>query len=413
MKIGILDLKPESRAALLGRINLAIEEAGIKDVEVVELNLNDAATMRASPPDACFVGPGAYSRLGELIEELRILFKFTPIALVLENEIYSNRGVALRKRYNVDVMPLGDVAHMAGFLIDSQKKESGSAGSGIVVGVAQLKGGVGATSVVAALGSCWAKNNLNTVLIDLDDVNPQITAWARVSSQRRDVVSELLRRGQVTSERINELLSPVEGFDGKLLAIGQPILYNESFHFKADVIDGAPSVSGYMQSLLATLKIDFDLIVLDLGRSWGVSTFSALPYCQVVLLVTDDDGMSVHQTLNNLQRLKSESGGSNEFDFTRWNILLNAYTGRLISPEVLAHEISQMNLMPPEANLYTIPFTEKGRQWGAPGQSLFDLAEDSCRQSIVKIASNLCPFDYVENVGVVDKFVGKVREFVK
>ncbi len=413
MKIAIIDLKPETRAALLGRVNLAIEEAGIKSPELIDLNLNDPGEHRANSPDVCFIGPGSYSRLDDLIQETRALFKYIPIALVLENEIYANRGVALRKKYNLEVMPLGDVAHMAGFLMDAQRHESGAVGAGLIIGIAQLKGGVGATTVTTALGACWARHGVSSVIVDLDDVNPQITSWARVSSQRREAVGESIRKGQVTPDRINELLSPVEGYDGKLLAIGQPLLYNEGFHLKADVLDGAPSSTGYINTLLNSLRADFDTIILDLGRSWGVSTFAALPHCQIVLLVTDDDGMSVRQTLDNLQRLKAESGNSGEFDFTRWNVLLNAYTGRLISPEVLAGEIAQMNLMPPEASLYTIPFTETGRQWGAPGQSLFDLAEDSCRQSIIKIAFNLCPFGYTAESGVVDKLVGKFKQFVK
>ena len=227
------------------------------------------------------------------------------------------------------------------------------------------------------------------------------------------MVVEFLRRGQVPMDRVNELIAPVESFAGKLTAVGQPILYNESFHFKADVLEGAVSSSSYVSSLLNALKPDFDIIVVDLGRSWGVATFAALPICKLVLLVTDDDGMSVRQTLDNLYRLKSESGNSGEFDFTKWNVLLNAYTGRLISPEVLAQEIAQMNLLPPEASLYTIPFTEKGRQWGAPGNSLYDLAEDSCRQSIIRIASNLYPFGHAEEPGLVNKLMGKVRQLVK
>jgi len=395
----------------MGRINMALEEAGIRDADVMEINLNDPGELRQNQPDAIVIGPSAYSRLDELIEEARALFRDSPVALVLESEIYGSRGVALRKRYGVVVMPLGDVAHMAGFLIDAQTKNQPMGGSraGMVVGVAQLKGGVGATTIAAALSACWARNDITSVILDFDDLNPQITSWARVAPQQREVVAEFLKRGQVSIERINEILSPVESFEGKLVAVAQPILYNEGFQYKADVLEGVPSSSGFVVGLINAVRPDFDVVVIDLGRSWGVASFSALPHCSTVLLVTDDDGMSVRQTLDNLQRLKAESGGSGEFDFTKWNIVLNAYTGRLINPETLASEIAQMNLMPPEASLYTIPFSERGRQWGAPGQSLFDLAEDSCKQSILKMASNICPFGYSEEPGLMDKIVGRFR----
>jgi len=185
----------------------------------------------------------------------------------------------------------------------------------------------------------------------------------------------------------------------------QPESYNESFHFKADILEGAPSIAEFLYSLIETLRAEFDVVILDGGRSWGVATFSILPLCQYVLLVTDDDGMSVRRTLDGLQRLRRESDDPNEFDLQRWSLLLNGYTGALISPKELAKEVSDMELLPPESNLYTIPFSEKGRQWGAPGQTMYEVADERTLSVIRKVAYSLIPFRAEgEEKGLVQKW---------
>ena len=258
--------------------------------------------------------------------------------------------------------------------------------------LSQCKGGVGATTLASSLAACWAKHDLSVALLDLDDVNPQITEWAQVGLAKRKTVIELLRHGAVPKQRINELAHPVEGYDGKLVAIGQPENYHESFQLKADVLDGTPSCENYIKSLLTILQDEFDAVVIDGGRSWGIATFAALPFCQNILLVTDDDGMSLYRTLATFQRIYRESDDTEEFDLKKWHVVLNAYTAQLLSPKEVADEIQQLNLFPETSNLFTVPFSETGRQWGAPAQSFYELAEDPIRNIIEEMAFSMIPF---------------------
>ncbi|RMD85103.1 MAG: hypothetical protein D6808_05890 [Candidatus Dadabacteria bacterium] len=416
MRIAIVDISPESRAALIGRLQLACTEAGLLSPEILEVNLNAPGDLPINPPVACFIGPGSYSRFGELIEEIRRITPDVPIALVLENEIYTSRGISLRKRFGVDVMPLGDIAQIAGFLLDcaERKKEAEGTLHSFVVGVAHLKGGVGATTLATSLAACWARNDFTAALVDFDDLSPEATLWSHAKPHHRDVTAEFLRRGEVSQERINELLVPVEGYDGKLVVVAQPLLYKEGFHFKADVLDNAPSASSFVTTLLDVLRKEIGIVVIDLARSWGVATFAALPLCDAVMLVTDDDGMSIRITLDTLERLRGESGDSGEFDFSKWNMVLNSYTGKLITPQVLAEEVDKLDIMPPEASLFTVPFSESGRQWGAPGKSFYDLAEPSVKEVIFKICSTLVPMEgkASEDQGALGKLVGKLKSFI-
>lgn len=415
MQILVVDIDPASSAALSGRVQEALRQVEMKKVEQLDIHPDRLEEIDPSNVMGVFIGPGSYARLEEIVSLVRTALPSTPVAVVLENEIYATEALFLRKSLSLHVMPIGDLAQIASFLIDCDTQVSNNGPASRirgVIGMAQLKGGVGVTTLVAAFASCWAKYGLSVVAIDLDDINPQLTAWARVGTSQKNVISELLRQGEVPTNRLNEMLNPVEGYEGRLVVVGQPERYNESFHFKADVLDGAPSSAEFVTSLITHLRSEFDVVIIDLGKSWGVATFTALPQCQHVLLVTDDDGMSVRCTLDNLLRLRKESDDPDEFDLSRWSMVLNAYTGRLIIPKELAKEIRDMDLLPSESSLFTIPFSEKGRQWGAPGQSFYDLAEDSVRQVIRKVAYNLVPFRYESDTPLLGKIVKRWNNLI-
>lgn len=399
MYILVVDSNLATRAALLGRMQEAVRQVQMRRIEVLEAELEQLPQFNPDEIVGIIVGPGFYQDLGNLVSKIKVTYPKSMVGVVLENETYATEAVFLRKNLDARIMPLGDMAQLASFVIDSDnlanQKSPGHKNRG-VIGIAQLKGGVGATTVTAALAACWAQHGLSVCAIDFDDVNPQLTAWARVSQSHRAIVAELLKTGELPNNRLNEVLFPVEGYAGKFVVLGQPERYNESFHFKADVFEGAPSAAEFVTSMIANLRNEFDVVLIDLGKSWGISTFAALPLCQQILLVSDDDGMSVRCTLDNLQRLKRESEDPDEFDLSRWSIVLNAYTGQLINPKDLAREIREMELLPEDCSLYTVPFSEQGRQWGAPGQTFYELAEEEVKEVIRKYAFNLVPFKYEE-----------------
>lgn len=419
MHILIFDSNLATRAALLGRIQEAMRQVQMRRIDVIEAEIEKISEYDSAEVIGVLLGSGHYQDMGTHINKIKVTFPKAMAGIVLENETYASEAVFLRKNLEARIMPLGDLAQLASFVIDcdehAHQNNPGHRNRG-VLGIAQLKGGVGATTITAALAACWAKHGLSVCAIDYDDVNPQLTMWGRVSSAHRGLVAEFLRGGEIPASRLNEILYPVEGYGGQFVIVGQPERYNESFHFKADIFEGAPSAAEFVTSLITSLRNEFDVVLIDFGKSWGISTFATLPLCQQVLLVTDDDGMSVRCTLDNLQRLQQESEDPEEFDLGRWSMVLNAYTGQLINPKDLAREIREMDLLPEDCSLYTIPFSEHGRQWGAPGQSFYELAEEEVKEVIRKYAFNLVPFKYEEqdlNIsGNFSKLLKKVQSLL-
>lgn len=416
MQILVADPVAQSREELVARVHEALRQAGIKRAEVVDGDLSMiTAKQKSESYQAIFLGPGCYQNLEESIGSIKGSLPDVPHTLVLDNERYSQEGLELRRLLSVRIMALADLAQMADFLLDCEARFGTSANvrSRGVITVTQLKGGVGASTIAAGLAACWARHDMSVALVDFDDVNPQLTEWGRVGTSQRRAMSEMLRQGDVPKYRVNELAHPVEGFNGKLAIIGQPIRYQESFHFKADVIEGAPSASIFVPSLMNALREEFDVIVVDSSKSWGITTFSLLPLSQQILLVTDEDGMSVRRTLDNLHRLTRESDDPAEFDLSRWSFVFNCYTGKLLSPKDLSIEIRELDLFPDSATLYTIPYSAEGRQWGGPGQSFYDLVDDRVKQGIKKIAFSLVPFRQEAEEPLHKKFQKHIQKLVQ
>lgn len=406
MRVFVLDRQSESRAQLSERVNEALRQAGIKRADLVEGDPGPLFLAAAgAAPDIAFLGPGCYVEIEEAVLQLRSLYPAAAIAVVLSNDLYAAEAVGLRRVINARVMPIADIAQMAQFVLDSVQTTTAPTSSrqGIIP-VVQFKGGVGATTVAAALASCWAQHEQRVALVDLDDLNPQITEWAGAGSAQRAACAALLRAGTVPKYRLKEIVTPVHGYDDSFVVVGQPHLYRDAFHFKADVLPDAPSAADFITSLLNILQDEYDVVVVDTGRSWGISTFAALPMSRRVLLVTDDDGLSLRRTIDSFIRVYKESDDAAEFDLSRWSVIFNAYTGRLLAPQDAGREIAELDLFPEAVDLFTIPFCERGRLWGAPGESFYDLAAEEVKAAIREIAFSLFPFRYEETVSLSGRF---------
>ncbi len=260
----------------------------------------------------------------------------------------------------------------------------------LVIGICQLKGGVGATTLAAALGGCWARAGKTVTLVDFDDVNPHLTSWAASEASVRAAVSRALRAGIVGS--VDSISSPIPGYDGKLRVVPQPIAYHESFHYKANVLEGAASATEFVHALLLALERSSDLSLLDLGGSWGMATFAALPHCARVLCIVDDDPLSVSRSFESLRRLSAESDDGREFDFNRWSVVLNGFTNQVISPETMGMKVRQCGLFQASTEVMFVPFSAPGRDWGSAGVTFYDSADRRARIAIEKICDSIQHF---------------------
>ncbi len=396
MRILLIDRNPQARSILSVRVGEALRQIGLKRSETIETDLDRLVWDKSdSVPSVAFLGPGYYQDVATSVAKFRAAFPRTPLAIVLDNDVYATAAVELRRELSARIMPIADIAQMAQFILDYDTKlqaetETGNQG---IVAVCQLKGGVGATTITAALAACWAKHELSVAMLDLDDLNPQLTLWSKATSARRRIVSELLLMGEVPAFRVTELAHPIELYGGNLSVIPQPERYQESFHFKADVVESIPSSSEYIRSLIPALQSAFDVVVVDVGRSWGIATFALLPFCRHVLLVGNNDRTTLFHSFENLSRLYRESDDPEEFDLNRWQVIMNTNViGEELAVEEIREQIEALELFPKSTRITTLAHSRQGSEWSLTEGTLYDLAEESVRGEIEELAFRLVPF---------------------
>jgi cellulose biosynthesis protein BcsQ len=395
--IYIYGRSPEARATIRGRLTEAARQAELGEVSFQEFALADVDRIDWEKAFSCILGPELNTDTELVIDKLRAAYPLGAVALLLNPDEYATRAVALRRTLAVHVCSTADLAHLSGFLLSAAAEPTLTARTPYreaTIGVCQLKGGVGATTLSAALSACWARHGLGVALVDLDDVNPHLTAWAQATPHQRAFAAHCLRRGEIDRSRVEELLAPIEGFDGKFVVVPQPEPYHEAFHTKADLIEDAPSASAFINAIGAVLGSELDIVTYDLGRSWGIGTFAALKRCSHVVLVVDDDAISLDRTLANLSRLRAHSDDPNEFNFSRWSVVLNGYTGRNVSADEAAAAIARTGLFPTDANLYTLPYSKEAERWSEGRRSLYETADQRTRDVVRRIACNVVPFQY-------------------
>lgn len=416
MRVFVIDPVESYREMLAARVREALRQTGLRRVDVVVGGFDRLGGDYGEEPSGVgFLGPGCSDSLDSAIADFRRFYPSLPLALVLSNESYASDAVDVRRRMNVRTMPIADIAQMAQFILDYdgrlvQGREAKARG---IVSVCQLKGGVGGTTVAAALGSCWERNGRSVVLVDLDDVNPQLTAWGEVDLAKRRAVTELLREGEVTTHRVPEVLHRVDGFE-QLALVGQPEFYRESFHFKADILENAPSAADFVRSLLSSLSSHFDVVVVDTGRSWGIATFASFLVSQHVLLVIDQKELSLTRTLENMKRLYRESDDPEEFDLSRWKVLINRSTMDAWSNEKVRAQIAEIELFPDAIPLFRLSTSTRPALWDRPGATLFTEGEDRITSALSSLAFSLVPFhQQYHNGSLINRLYRSVSRFVE
>jgi len=399
MNIVIIDQDPAGRASLYGTVQMAIRQAQLRRIGIVDVNFESLNQVNTDVVQVCIIGPGCYSIIEKVIERIKTLMPSVKCALIVETHLYEKAVVSVKRAFDIPVMRTGDIGPISAFLIDCDAKiKSGSddVNKGVIA-VTNIAAGAGSTTFTAALGACFARHELSVALVDFSRLNPKLTKVAKVSDNARNIVSDCIKRGHVPVDRLNEIVHPYAGYEGKMVVVGAPISYQERNHFLSDVIVDAPSVSEYVQSLIPILRNEFDIVLIDCGDSWGVATFSCMPLCHDVLLVTDDTGDSVIETLSTLKELAQQSGDPEEFDFAKWSIVINKYTKKAVRMQELAIEVDGYNLFPAGVNIFTLAKSDMGAMWGEPGKTFYEASFSDERSQLIKIATSFIPFKYDEN----------------
>lgn len=388
MKLLIVDSTTESQAFCAKRI----ESFNQNDVEMLDLRVKLVSDKefaeRINEADVLVLGSGLGDRAVSLSRQATSMVPWLHIVMFVTDEAYG--GGAFRAAHSAGVRKVfPDSASPLDFLqelvaIHAEFRREGRTREGRVISITHAKGGVGATSISAALAEVCSVYSRKTMLWDLDVETRDLSRSLTVNGTEAKVVSSWINGSrEISRESLKDALIPISGDVSVLMP---PDRMAESMDLVCHT-DGM----GIVQRVLEVARNLFDVIIVDTGGRMGPSTGSILRGSDVVVLVIDDTVLGLTAVDLYLTFIKTLVGGVDRLVF-----LVNPYSGALLGvPQIAAELEPAHHLGEAPWRLPPVPHDAKAAQWPGSGRTLYSMGQKSTRVVLERIAKDLGMIDAV------------------
>lgn len=395
MKLLIVDSSTESQALCAKRIE-AFNQA---DMEMLDLKVKLAGERefaeRLHEADVLVLGSGLGDRSVNIARQAMAATPWLHIVMFVTDEAYG--GGAFRAAHSVGVRKVfPDSASPLDFLqelvaIHAEFRREGRTKEGKVIAITHAKGGVGATSITAALGEVCSVYNRRTLLWDLDVETRDLSRSLTVNGVEAKVVSAWVNGSrEISRESLKDAIIPISSDVSVLMP---PDRMAESMDLVCHT-DGM----GIVQRVLELSRVLFDLVIVDTAGRMGPSTGTILRSADIVVIVIDDTILGLTAVDLYLTFVKTLVGGVDRIVF-----LVNAYSGTFLGvPQIAAELEPAHHLGEAPWRLPLVPNDPKGGQWPGSGRTLYSLGSKQTRAVLEKIAREL---------GIIEGPAGVQRPF--
>jgi cellulose biosynthesis protein BcsQ len=382
LKLLIVDHTTEAQAFCAKRIE-AFNRADMEmlDLKVKLVNEREFAE-RAPEADVVVVGSGVGERGVALARQANSLAPWVHIIMFVTDAAYG--GGAFRAAHSAGVRKVfPDSASPLDFLqelvaIHAEFRKEGRAHEGRVVVVTHAKGGVGATSITAALAEVCSVFNRRTMLWDLDVETRDLSRSLTVNGAEAKVVSAWVNGSrEISRESLKDALIPISSDVSVLMP---PDRLAESM----DLVCHADGMA-MVQRIIELSRVLFDVVLIDTGGRMGPAAGAMLRAADVVLIVIDDTILGLTAVDLYLTFAKTLVGNVDRIRF-----LVNPYSGTLMGVEQIAAELEPAHhLGEAPWRLPPIPNDPKAALWPGSGRTLYSMGQKSTRQTLERVAKEI------------------------
>lgn len=379
MKLLIVDNSTESQAFCAKRI----ESFSRSDMEMLDLKVKLVGEKefadRVPEADVLVVGSGVGERGIQLARQAASMAPWVQIIMFVTDAAYG--GGAFRAAHSAGVRKVfPDGASPLDFLqelvaIHAEFRKEGRTHEGRVVVVAHAKGGVGATSVAAALAEVCSVHGRRTMLWDLDVETRDLSRSLTVNGAEAKVVSAWVNGSRdISRESLRDALIPISS---EVSVLMPPDRFAESM----DLVCHADGML-IAQRIVELSRVVFDSIIIDTAGRMGPATGALIRSADIVLIVVDDTVLGLTAVDLFLTFIKSLVGSSERICF-----LVNPYSGALMSVQQIAAELEPAHRLGEAPwRLPPLPNDPKAALWPGSGRTLYSMGQKGMRQSLERIA---------------------------
>lgn len=382
MKLLILDSTTEGQAFCAKRI----ESFNESDREMLDLKVKLVGEReyvdRVEEADVLVIGSGLGEKAIAMARHANSIVPWLHIIMFVSDEAY--RGDAFRAAHSVGVRKVfPDSATPLDFLqelvaIHAEFRREGRTREGRVIVVAHAKGGVGATSLAAALGEVCSVHHRRTMLWDLDVETRDLSRALTVNGVEAKVVSAWVNGSREVSR--DSLRDALISISGDVSVLMPPDRMAESI----DLMCHTDSIA-IVQRITEISRLLYDVVLIDTGGRMGPATGALLRFADAVLLVIDDTVLGLTAVDLYLTFLKTLVG-----DMERLLFVVNPYSGGLLGVSQIAAELEPAhNLGERPWRLPPMPYDAKASVWPGSGRTLYSMGQRQTRTALEKIAREI------------------------
>ena len=363
-----------------------IEQFSQADVEMLDLKVKLVSEReyldRISEADVLVIGSGVGERAIAIARNANSVAPWLHLVMFVTDEGYGGsafkaaHSAGVRKVFPDSASPLDFLQELVA--IHAEFRREGRAREGRVVVVTHAKGGVGATSVAAALAEVCSVYHRRTMLWDMDVETRDLSRSLTVNGVEAKVVSAWVNGSrEVSRDSLKDALIPISSDVSVLMP---PDRMAESM----DLVCHTDSIA-LVQRIVEIARLLFDVVLIDTGGRMGPATGALLRSADVVMIVIDDTILGLTAVDLYLTFVKSLVGGTDRIVF-----LVNPYSGALLGVSQIAAELEpahHLGEMP--WRLPPVPNDPKAALWPGSGRTLYSMGQKATRAVLERIARDV------------------------
>lgn len=379
MQIYIVDSSAETRAHLHAQLSdfLRAEQEthllpylSLKALSPEELKFQD-------PPSLCIIGEGLAQRGIAHITQIRRQLPEARLLLIIPSGLETLAFVEEMTRAGVNDFitkrsSAFEILQKIVCCAQSERKER----SGTLMLVESAKGGLGVTSLTAALGDELSASGKKTLIVDLDTETQDLCRFLQVKPFINENL-QLILSGQRPPhvEFVSQCVLPVkENLDCLPPCPDSDALY-----------DGRATQIQSFFNVLRVLDSQYDAIVIDCGASRGSFLRSLYKVADKVLFVVNNDPATLHASLDKVRKLKAMLSPG-----VAISLVENNNTKYGLPRGALPQEL--IRIAGSEAALWggiSLPSTREAAQWPASGYTLRGSGDRYLSAGLTSLATSL------------------------
>ena len=402
IRIVVVDLSAESRSKIVAQLssflNLEAKELNfIPRISIKPLSLQELKFHAA--PEICVLGEELVSTNPAEIAQIKRFLPNTPLLAQTARHACNLAVVEQLARLGADdVMPpdisATDFLRKVVLLARRNLKQ----GDGKLILIDAGKGGVGVTTLTAALGEALFQRGKSVALIDCDFETQDLSRFLQVRPFMNENLRLLLdEQRAVTEEAVSECLGSI--IDGETGFVCMPPPDQSD-----DLYDSNSRAGQVLFAVLEILDSRYDCVLVDMGSARGAVQKVLYRVADKVVFVVSNDPSCFYASVDRVRRCRSLLSADAQLLMVENSTAQGGLSNRALRSEF--NEAAKLN--DNEWADRPVPFCRAGSHWPGSGESL--LTQGSAKVGVA-IEGILEKLSLVEKQAKKQGLLGLIKTF--